>query len=367
MDAALGLLGLGTPWTINVEFENSEARRHVAVPARRGDGGGGGGGGAVVQLQGGAKRTSVDDEFVALRATRGSAFGKSDGNRSAGGKHGFNAKAAGASIPVFEESESVSGRLIITPKDAKAKPLQHLGIRVEFVGSIELMYESDLSHEFTSLLREVDDTGTITSTRTYTFTFQNALKTYDTYCGTHVRLRYFVRVTILRPQYTPNVVREFDVAVQHGLRELGATLPPVSPIRMEVGIEDALHIEFEYNKNRYELNDVVTGKIYFLLVRVKIKRMEIEIRRRESAGAGSSVYNETDIIAKFEAMDGAPVRGESIPIRLFLSAYPTLTPTYIAINNRFSVKYYLNLVIIDQDDRRYFKQAEIVLWRAAAT
>ena len=41
-------------------------------------------------------------------------------------------------------------------------------------------------------------------------------------------------------------------------------------------------------------------------------------------------------------MDGAPVRGESIPVRLFLSPYD-LTPTYKNVSNRFSVKYYLNL------------------------
>ena len=40
---------------------------------------------------------------------------------------------------------------------------------------------------------------------------------------------------------------------------------------------------------------------------------------------------------QFELMDGAPVRGECIPIRLFMSALD-LTPTYRNINNKFSVK-----------------------------
>ena len=53
-----------------------------------------------------------------------------------------------------------------------------------------------------------------------------------------------------------------------------------SSIKMEVGIEDCLHIEFEYNRSKYHLKDVVIGKIYFLLVRLKIKHMEIEIRKR---------------------------------------------------------------------------------------
>jgi vacuolar protein sorting-associated protein 26 len=54
-------------------------------------------------------------------------------------------------------------------------------------------------------------------------------------------------------------------------------------------------------------------------------------------------------------MDGAPVKGESIPIRLFLTGYD-LTPTMRDIGKRFSVRYYLNLVLVDEEDRRYFKQ-----------
>ena len=79
---------------------------------------------------------------------------------------------------------------------------------------------------------------------------------------------------------------------------------------MEVGIEDCLHIEFEYNHSRYHLRDVVHGKIFFLLVRIKIKNMEVAIIRRESTGTGANVFNESETVAKFEIMDGAPVRGE---------------------------------------------------------
>ena len=84
---------------------------------------------------------------------------------------------------------------------------------------------------------------------------------------------------------------------------------------MEVGIEECLHIEFEYDKNKYHMKDTVVGKIYFLLVRIKLKHMEIEIRRRETIGSGSNARNENETLAKYEIMDGAPVRGESIPIR----------------------------------------------------
>lgn len=56
--------------------------------------------------------------------------------------------------------------------------------------------------------------------------------------------RYFLRVTIVRR--ISDVVREIDIAV-HTL----SSYPEMNcPIKMEVGIEDCLHIEFEYNKSK---------------------------------------------------------------------------------------------------------------------
>jgi len=79
--------------------------------------------------------------------------------------------------------------------------------------------------------------------------------------------------------------------------------------RDELSWKGALCRLIEFKWIRYHLKDVIVGKIYFLLVRIKIKNMELEIRRRESTGSGSNTYVETETLAKFELMDGAPVRG----------------------------------------------------------
>ena len=127
-----------------------------------------------------------------------------------------------------------------------------------------------------------------------------------------------------------DTVKEKDIWV-HSFR-----MPPDSnnSIKMEVGIEDCLHIEFEYNKSkcvifcfmnsysklilgRYHLKDVIVGKIYFLLVRIKIKHMELSIIRRETTGSPPNQYNESETITKFEIMDGAPVRGTSVCYHIY--------------------------------------------------
>lgn len=134
------------------------------------------------------------------------------------------------------------------------------------------------------------------------------------------------------------------------------------PIKMEVGIEECLHIEFEFANSAFHLKDCILGKVHFNLVRIKIKLMELSIIRKETIGAGTNAITESEKLVTFEIMDGAPVKDELVPIRFYLAS-TDLTPTYKNVNNRYAVKYMLNLVLIDEEERRYFKQQEIELWR----
>ncbi|KAH9038662.1 vacuolar protein sorting-associated protein 26-domain-containing protein [Lactarius deliciosus] len=80
-----------------------------------------------------------------------------------------------------------------------------------------------------------------------------------------------------------DVVKERDIWV-HSFR-----MPPDSnsSIRMEVGIEDYLYIEFGYNKSKYHLKDMIS------------------IIRHETTGPPPNQYDESEAITKFEIMDGA--------------------------------------------------------------
>lgn len=76
---------------------------------------------------------------------------------------------------------------------------------------------------------------------------------------------------------------------------------------------------------RYHLKDVIVGKIYFLLVRIKIRHMEIAIIKRETTGSGPNSYSDNETVAKYEIMDGAPVRG------YFLSLKKVLTLSMLSV------------------------------------
>lgn len=257
----------------------------------------------------------------------------------------------------FTNHDNIRGTVTFVPKDGKR--VEHMGIRVQLIGQIETPADHGVHFEFVSLLCTLQEAGAIQGTGvTLPFEFQNADLVNESYNGPNVRLRYFLRATLYRSGLSSNVVKDMDIWV------VNYDKPPQmnNTIKMEVGIEDCLHIEFEYNKSKYHLRDVIIGKVYFLLVRLRIKHMELCLIKRETYGVPPNVITESETLTKFEIMDGAPVKGESIPVRLFLSQFD-LTPTYRDIQSKFSVKYYLNLVLVDEDDRRYFKQQEIVLWR----
>ena len=65
--------------------------------------------------------------------------------------------------------------------------------------------------------------------------------------------------------------------------------------------------------------------------------------------SGPNVFTENETIAKYAIMDGAPVGRESIPIRVCLSGYG-LTPTMRDIAKKFLVRYFLNLVLVDEEE-----------------
>ncbi|KAG6138233.1 Vacuolar protein sorting-associated protein 26 [Claviceps purpurea] len=259
--------------------------------------------------------------------------------------------------PLFMDGESVKGAVTVRPKDGKR--LEHTGIKVQFIGTIEMFFDRGNHYEFLSLNQELAAPGELQHPQIYDFNFKNVEKQYESYNGINVKLRYFVRVTVSRRM--ADVIREKDIWVY------SYRIPPEmnSSIKMDVGIEDCLHIEFEYSKSKYHLKDVIVGRIYFLLVRLKIKHMELSIIRRETTGAAPNQYNESETLVRFEIMDGSPSRGETIPIRLFLGGFD-LTPTFRDVNKKFSTRYYLSLVLIDEDARRYFKQSEIILYRQAS-
>jgi len=281
------------------------------------------------------------------------------------------ANGGGEDLVVFKGAEAVAGEVTVIP--TRSGRVDHIGIKVELVGLIQPVYAGGgmTPFEFMQHVRELEPPGSLDSVRAHKFRFDDVDKPHESYEGLNVRLRYFVRVTVSRSM-AANVFKEQDMWV------VNVPPPPapdvvVPPIRSQVGIKNCLTIEVEWAKERFHLREIIFGKVTFLQVRVKIAKMKVALVRKEKTGMGenAAVTNETlmargDSFAQYEVMDGCPVMGEVVPVRLFLSHYDGLTPTYKNVSQHFSVRYFLNVIIIDEMNRRYFKHEEIFLYRRDA-
>jgi len=215
---------------------------------------------------------------------------------------------------LFHAKDTVKGNVTINVNPGKK--IEHTGVKIELLGVIDLQDRGAIT-DFSSLVKELaPGPGTLNAGDTkFQFEFSNVENQFETYFGMKARLRYILRVTISR-NYATKITDEIELLVWNYEEEPEQK----QPIKMEVGIEECLHIEFEFHKKHYHLQDVVIGRINFRLVRLKIKHMEISLLRKEIIGADPNTGTETETVTKFEIMDGAPVRGETIPIRFFFKS-----------------------------------------------
>ena len=88
----------------------------------------------------------------------------------------------------------------------KTGKIEHSGIKIEFIGQIELYYDRGNHHEFLSLVgrdsrymylditsllqvKELARPGELTQNTSFDFEFNQVEKPYETYTGANVRLR----------------------------------------------------------------------------------------------------------------------------------------------------------------------------------
>ena len=216
--------------------------------------------------------------------------------------------------------------------------------------------------KFLSINNELSKNGVLSKEKNiFNFNFKKVKFQYESYRGDLVCLKYFIRVNIVKTMRTFSYDEEFAVIKPYDAEILKKNDEPIS---MHVGIKDLLNILIELNHINYSIHGTLKGGVTFGKVKLLITKMELQLIKKETIynNTNSDKNSKTKVVASYELIDGGPYKNETIPFRLFLSAY-NLTPTYKDISGYFSTRYYLNLVFKDQEDNRYFKQKEIFIFR----
>ena len=225
---------------------------------------------------------------------------------------------------------------------------------------IENLKDKDMSHQFLSVVKDLEPPGSLSDNISYDFSFSRVEKLYESFHnGTALRVSYFILVVLNRTY--GKITKEEDFLVYRVVSGDSSELMVADPgIKMDVGIDECLQYECTLERSRFHLKDVILGSIVFKVLKLKIVHIEVSILRKEIIVSGGTTVSESEILNRFEIMDGGPIKGERIPIRIYLAS-TDLTPSYK--NQRFQVKYFLNMILHDDCDRKYFKQQEVEIWR----
>ena len=127
---------------------------------------------------------------------------------------------------LYTATDLIAGTCTIKLK--QKNKVEHQGIKIELIGQVELAADKGQPYEFTSLVRELEGLGDIVENKSYTFEFANVDKSYETYHGNNVRLRYFLRVKVARQVWALSKTLDFQV------QNLGSEPSDNASIKMEV-------------------------------------------------------------------------------------------------------------------------------------
>lgn len=128
----------------------------------------------------------------------------------------------------------------------------------------------------------------------------------ETYRGEMCEAKYFVQCTVKTKARKFFAKEEFGVVNTPLLQsEL-----PTERLKLDVGVEEWLHLKLELKRKNFGLKDKIEGEILFKKVGVKLKTMEVSIIRKETVGTGENQKEHSDTLGTFEVMDDGPIKSD---------------------------------------------------------
>ena len=184
---------------------------------------------------------------------------------------------------------------------------------------------------------------------------------YESYKGLYAQVKYYIKIIINANLINYTYEQEFAAV---NPQDDGVLMENDDSIKMSVGIQNLLSLDFELEHINYYCRGTIKGLVSFNYIHLPIKYMKVQLLKNEVIFTENK--REPVLIENIELIDGSPNKNDVIPFRLFLKSY-NITPTYRNVNNIFNLKYYINLVIGDFENNTFFKQTEIKLFRVFKT
>lgn len=127
-------------------------------------------------------------------------------------------------------------------------------------------------------------------------------------------------------------------------------------------MRNLLHLEFVFPSQYIDCRGVLTGSVYFIMVKIRIIHMSLALYRLETYAGEDEFIKKKVMLRNAEIMDGAPVRGDHIPIRFYVGNV-SVWPFTVFRSSQLSVEHYFRASIVDENGKTYFKKLKVELYR----
>ena len=114
-------------------------------------------------------------------------------------------------MPIFTTNEDISGYIKI--RNANKKRVDHQGLKLELIGIIEILVNRSQSCEFISLAQEIIPPGYFIEDQSVEFIFSKLKKPHESYYGSTVICKYYIRATLNLGFYS-SISKEEEFFVQ---------------------------------------------------------------------------------------------------------------------------------------------------------
>ena len=250
---------------------------------------------------------------------------------------------------IFTQNDKVTGTLEIVPPPGKT--VSHQGIVLFLVGEFRRPDGETISRFFTRK-QELVPAGDLRTPIKSEYTFDSITFPTATYKGTAINVVYAVQIVVIHRIIDFKVEQPITVVI------FQKPIAPIEHIHNEVGIRNVLHIEFVFPKNVIDSREPLVGAVYFILIKLRIIHMAITLYRNETYSGDDNFIKKKTELKTIEIMDGAPVRGDHIPIRFFISE-AEIWPFVQFKGSQLTVEHYARAVLTDENGKKYYKRLKV--------
>ena len=250
--------------------------------------------------------------------------------------------------PCFTQNDKVTGTLEIVPPPGKT--VSHQGIFLILAGEFRRT-DGEMISRFFTRKQELVPAGDLRTSIKSEYTFDNIQFPTATFKGTAVNVVYAVQIVVVHRIIDYKQEVPFTVV-------LFAQPTEAKAIHNEVGIRNVLHIEFVFPRDIIDCREPLVGAVYFILIKLRIIHMALTLYRVENYSSDDVFIKKKTELKTIEIMDGAPCRGDNIPIRFFISE-ADIWPFVQFKGSHLKVEHYARAVLTDENGKKYYKRLKV--------